>query len=97
VDPRPWTVGKITETFEKYEDIGELLPAMGYGDEQMKDLEATIAKVKCDAVIIGTPIDLRRVIKIDKPSTRVYYKLQEIGEPTLETIIMNAFKAGLMR
>ena len=97
VDPRPWTVGKITETFEKYEDIGELLPAMGYGDEQMKDLEATIAKVECDAVIIGTPIDLRRVIKIDKPSTRVYYKLQEIGEPTLETIIMNAFKAGLMR
>lgn len=97
VDPRPYTVGKITETFEKYEDIGELLPAMGYGDEQMKDLEATIANVECDAVIIGTPIDLRRVIKIDQPSTRVYYKLQEIGEPTLETIISNAFKAGLMK
>lgn len=97
VDPRPFTVGKITETFKKYEDIGELLPAMGYGDEQMKDLEATIANVECDAVIIGTPIDLRRVIKIDKPSTRVYYKLQEIGEPTLETILLNAFKAGLMR
>ncbi len=97
VDPRPFTVGKITETFEKYEDIGELLPAMGYGAEQMKDLETTIAKTDCDAVIIGTPIDLRRVIKIEKPSTRVYYRLQEIGEPTLETVINNALKAGLMK
>ncbi|MCF7796508.1 MAG: cyclic 2,3-diphosphoglycerate synthase [Lentisphaeria bacterium] len=97
VDPRPFTVGKITETFEKYEDIGDLLPAMGYGAEQMKDLETTIANTDCDAVIIGTPIDLRRVIKIDKPSTRVMYKLQEIGEPTLESIISNAFKTGLMK
>ncbi|MBZ0263925.1 cyclic 2,3-diphosphoglycerate synthase [bacterium] len=84
VDPRPWVTGKIAETFEKYPTIGELLPAMGYGAEQMADLEKTIAAVDCDAVVIGTPIDLRRVIKIDKPSVRVTYDLQEIGSPTLK-------------
>jgi predicted GTPase len=87
VDPRPWTVGKLTETFEKYPDIGQILPAMGYGDEQMKDLETTINKVECDAVVIGTPIDLRRIINIEKPSVRVTYKLQEIGMPTLASIL----------
>jgi len=87
IDPRPFTVGKITDTFEKYPEIGTLLPAMGYGKQQMKDLEATIAKADCDAVVIGTPIDLRRVIKIDKPSTRVFYALQEIGYPNLDTIL----------
>ncbi len=87
VDPRPWTVGKLSETFDKYPDIGQILPAMGYGDEQMKDLEITINKVECDAVVIGTPIDLRRVINIEKPSVRVTYKLQEIGSPTLSTIL----------
>jgi predicted GTPase len=87
VDPRPYTVGKITETFEKYEDIGELLPAMGYGEEQLKDLETTINATECDSVIIGTPIDLSRIINIKHPSTRVYYKLQEIGYPTLESIL----------
>ena len=87
VDPRPYTVGTITETFEKYPDIGELLPAMGYGKQQMKDLEKTIAKTKCEVVIIGTPIDLRRVIKIKQPSVRVTYDLQEIGRPTLVDVL----------
>ncbi|MBC8376482.1 MAG: GTPase [FCB group bacterium] len=87
VDPRPWTVGKLSETFEKYPDIGEILPAMGYGDEQMKDLETTINAVECEAVVIGTPIDLRRIINIEKPSVRVTYKLQEIGMPTLASIL----------
>ncbi len=84
VDPRPFTVGTISETFEKYPKIGTLLPAMGYGDEQMKDLETTINKSDADLVIIGTPIDLRKVINIEKPTLRVHYELQEIGKPTLE-------------
>ena len=87
VDPRPYTVGTITETFEKYPDIGELLPAMGYGEQQMKDLEKTIAKTKCEVVIIGTPIDLRRIIDIKQPSVRVMYDLQEIGRPTLVDVL----------
>jgi predicted GTPase len=87
VDPRPYTVGSITATFEKYPDIGILLPAMGYGEKQMKDLEKTIAKTECDTVVIGTPIDLRRVIKIDKPSVRITYELQEIGKPDLKMLL----------
>jgi predicted GTPase len=87
VDPRPFTVGKLTETFEIYPQIGTLLPAMGYGQEQLNDLETTINNSDCDSVIIGTPIDLNRVIDIKKPSTRVYYDLQEIGEPNLEDIL----------
>jgi predicted GTPase len=87
VDPRPYTVGTITETFQKYQDIGSLLPAMGYGDQQVKDLEETINKTDCDLVVIATPIDLRRLIKIDKPSVRVRYDLQEIGRPTLEDVL----------
>ncbi len=75
VDPRPFTVNTITDTFEKYPEIGILLPAMGYGDDQVKDLETTIANVDCDTVIIGTPIDLRRIINIKQPSTRVTYDL----------------------
>ena len=87
VDPRPFTVKSITDTYKKYPKIGVLLPAMGYGDEQMKDLEETINKTDCDSVVIGTPIDLGRILKINKPSTRVKYELQEIGEVTLEKII----------
>jgi predicted GTPase len=87
VDPRHYTVKTITETFEKYPNIGVLLPAMGYGDEQMKDLEDTINAVDCDSVVIGTPIDLGRILKINKPSTRVMYDLQEIGANTLETVL----------
>lgn len=84
VDPRPFTVGTITETFKKYTEIGVLLPAMGYGGQQVKDLEETVAKTECDAVIIGTPIDLRRVIDIKQPSTRVKYDLGPKAITTLE-------------
>lgn len=87
IDPRPYTVGKLSETFAKYPNIGTLLPAMGYGDQQLKDLEKTINNTDCDAVIIGTPIDLNRIIKIKKPNTRVYYDLQEIGSPNLEEVL----------
>jgi len=87
VDPRPFIVGSIAETYEKYPDIGPLLPAIGYGDQQIRDLEATIAATECDLVIIGTPIDLRRVIRIDKPSVRVTYELQEIGRPNLQDVL----------
>ncbi|MDZ7333208.1 MAG: cyclic 2,3-diphosphoglycerate synthase [candidate division KSB1 bacterium] len=88
VDPRPWVVGKIAETFEKYPEIGALLPAMGYGEQQIKDLEKTINKAECDVVIIGTPIDLRKLIKINKPAVRVIYELQEIGRPNLEDVLI---------
>ena len=91
VDPRPYLVGTLIDTFEKYQDIGILLPAMGYGEQQMKDLEATIRATECDGVVIGTPIDLRRIIKIDQPSTRVTYDLQVIGTPDLAEIVRNKF------
>lgn len=87
VDPRPYTVGRLSETFEQYPDIGIVLPAMGYGKQQLQDLETTINKTECDAVIIATPIDLNRIIKIKKPSTRVYYNLQEIGRPDLTGVL----------
>ncbi|MCU0638881.1 MAG: cyclic 2,3-diphosphoglycerate synthase [Candidatus Krumholzibacteria bacterium] len=87
VDPRPWATGKLAGTFEKYPDIGTLLPAMGYGAQQIKDLERTIAKVKCDTVIIGTPIDLARVIEIKQPKVRVTYDLDEIGHPDLKDVL----------
>jgi predicted GTPase len=87
VDPRPYVTGKIKEAFDKYPEIGVLLPALGYGEEQMKDLERTIAKVDCDLVIIGTPINLGRYIKISKPAIRVMYDLQEIGQPTLVDVL----------
>ncbi|UCH66309.1 MAG: GTPase [Ignavibacterium sp.] len=87
VDPRPYTVKSISATYKKYPNIGVLLPAMGYGKEQMKDLETTINRTKCDAVIIGTPIDLGRYIKINKPHTRVKYDLQEIGQNTVESVL----------
>jgi len=87
VDPRPYTVGKLSETFEIYPEIGSLLPAMGYGEQQISDLEETINNTECDSVIIGTPIDLSRVININKPNTRVYYDLQEIGKPDLGDVL----------
>jgi predicted GTPase len=91
IDPRPYAVRSIQTTFEKYPDIGVLLPAMGYGDEQVKDLEETIANTPADLVIVGTPIDLQRVIKIKQPSQRVRYELQEIGQPTLAEILDRKF------
>ena len=87
VDPRPFIVGKLEETFRKYPDIGILLPAMGYGEEQIRDLERTINAADCDSVIIATPIDLGRIIKINKPSVKVNYELQEIGKPDLDDLI----------
>ena len=89
VDPRPYTVGKLAETFEIYPEIGQLLPAMGYGEQQMQDLSATIENTDCDSVVIGTPIDLSRIIEINKPYTRVKYNLQEIGSPTLEDALVD--------
>lgn len=87
IDPRPFTVNSITETFAKYPKIGRLLPAMGYGESQMKDLQDTINNTDCDSVIIGTPIDLGRILKINKPNTRVRYELQEIGSLSIETVL----------
>lgn len=87
VDPRPYAVASIQATYEKYPDIGILLPAMGYGEKQIKDLEKTINKTECDLVIIATPIDLGRLIKINKPSVRVEYYLDEIGRPNLEDVL----------
>jgi len=92
VDPRPYVTGKLAETFEIYSEIGTLLPAMGYSDEQIADLEKTINSVDCDAVVIGTPIDLRRIVKIDKPAVVVGYELQEIGTPNLEDLLANFLK-----
>src|SRR3954453_13086385 len=87
VDPRPFAVGTIAETFEQYPDIGTLLPAMGYGRQQMDDLREPIERCDADLVLIGTPIDLRRLIELDKPALRVTYKLQEMGEPTLKDLL----------
>ena len=84
IDPRPYAVGKLAETYRLYPNIGQLLPAMGYGEQQMNDLCATIENTDCDSVVIATPIDLARVIRIDKPNTRVMYDLQEIGSPSLD-------------
>jgi predicted GTPase len=87
IDPRPWAVGSIASTFEKYPTTGNVLPAMGYGDEQTAELQQTIAATPADLVVIGTPIDLRRLIDIDKPTVRVRYELQEIGRPTLADVL----------
>jgi predicted GTPase len=87
VDPRPFAVGTIAETFEQYPNVGTLLPAMGYGRKQMDDLRETIERSNADLVLIGTPIDLRRLIDLDKPALRVTYKLQEMGEPTLKDVL----------
>src|SRR5512138_340166 len=91
VDPRPFAVKSIAATYQKYPKTGPILPAMGYGEAQMKDLEETINKSDVDMVVIGTPIDLARVIKINKPYQRVRYELQEIGQPTLRDILMQKF------
>ena len=91
VDPRPFAVKSIKATYEKYPKTGPILPAMGYGEAQTRDLEATINNADVDMVIIGTPIDLKRVLKINKPAQRVRYELQEIGQPTLEDILRSKF------
>jgi predicted GTPase len=91
IDPRPFAVGSILETYAKYPTTGNVLPAMGYGDQQMKELEQSINNADVDLVIIGTPIDLGRILKINKPTQRVRYELQEIGQPTLETLLKDKF------
>ena len=92
VDPRAYAVGKLAETFKIYPNIGTLLPAMGYGDQQVKDLEATIEKTPCDVVVIATPIDLNRIVKINKPTVKVGYDLQEIGQPDLKQAVNDFIK-----
>ncbi len=91
VDPRPFAVGTIADTYKKYPNTGTILPAMGYGDQQVKDLEQTIDKADVDMVIVGTPIDLTRVLTIKKPYQRVRYELQEIGTPTLFDLLSKKF------
>lgn len=92
VDPRPYAVGSLVDTFNKYSHVQQVLPAMGYGEQQLKDLEATINATPCDAVIIGTPMDLTRIIHIQHPTTRVYYDLDEVGEPNLEQVLSDFVK-----
>lgn len=92
INPREYAVGSIKDTYKKYPEIGTLLPAMGYAENQIKDLEQTINKIPCDVVIIGTPIDLRRIINIKKPAVRVSYELQEIGRPNLNDILTEFIK-----
>ncbi len=94
IDPRPWLKGSLKATFEKYPDIGTLLPAMGYGEEQRADLEATINAIPCDLVLIGTPIDLGRILNINKPCLRVRYELEERGPVTLESILKPFCEGG---
>ncbi len=91
VDPRPFAVGSILDTYKKYPGTGKILPAMGYGDQMVRDLEKTIENADVDLVIIGTPIDLTRVLKLNKPSQRVRYDLEEIGKPTLTDILSARF------
>jgi len=92
VDPRPYAVGSILETYRKYPNTGEILPAMGYGDEMMHELEQTINNADVEMVVIGTPINLAGLLKINKPSQRVRYELQEIGQPTLAEILQEKFQ-----
>ena len=92
VDPRPYIVGSLKETFTTYPTIGSLLPAMGYGEAQMKDLEKSIENTPCDVVVIGTPIDLPRFVNIKQPVVKIGYELQEIGTPTLENVLNDFVK-----
>lgn len=92
IDPRPYIVGSLKKTFEAYPAIGQLLPAMGYGPQQIKDLEATIARAKPEIVVIGTPVDLRRIIDIKAPTVYVTYSLQEIGKPDLSDVLAPLLK-----
>jgi predicted GTPase len=87
VDPRPYAVGSIKEAYSKYTQLENLVPALGYSEKQLKELEETLSKIPADLVVIATPINLARVLKLNKPGVRVYYELQEIGTPTLENIV----------
>jgi predicted GTPase len=87
VDPRPYAVGSIATTYQTYPGTGPILPAMGYGDEQLADLEATIRATPVDVVVSGTPMDLGRIITVDQPLMRASYVLREIGSPTLADVL----------
>ena len=91
VDPRPYAVGSIVDAYKKYTHLGAILPALGYGEHQIKELEETVNKTPCDVVVVGTPIDLRKLIKINKPAVYVRYELQEIGSPNLKEILEERF------
>lgn len=91
VNPRPYAVGSLTRAFEKYTHLGALLPAIGYGEEQVRELEETINKTPCDVVLIGTPVDLRLVLHLNKPAARARYELKEISTPTLEDVLTKRF------
>jgi predicted GTPase len=93
IDPRPFAIGSISATYAKYPNTGNVLPAMGYGEKQMRELERTINRSDADLVLIGTPIDLRRLLKLNKPSQRIRYDLQEIGQPTLDEVLAKRFPA----
>ena len=93
IDPRPFATGTIAQTYAKYPTTGNVLPAMGYGDKQMRELERTINRSEADLVLIGTPIDLGRLLKLNKPSQRIRYELQEIGQPTLDEVLAKRFPA----
>ena len=90
IDPRPYARGSIKATFEKYDHLTEILPAMGYGDAQMAELEATINATPCDLVLVATPIDLGRILKINKPASRVLYELDELDKSVLPDAVANA-------
>jgi len=92
VDPRPAATGSILAVFEKFTHLGKVLPAMGYYPEQIAELERTIAGTEVDTVIIGTPIDLTRVVKIDKPMARVRYELKDMGDASLRTLVLGFLK-----
>jgi predicted GTPase len=94
VDPRPYAVGSIAETYKKYPHLRAVLPALGYSTYQMKDLEVTINSTPCDVVILGTPTDIGRFLKLNKPSTQVRYELQEKGSPNLEEILSQTFEGS---
>lgn len=87
VDPRPYAVGSIKSIYESYPHLGSILPAMGYGDSQVHELQETINNTPCDIIVVGTPIDITRVVEVNKPTLRVRYELQEIGQPTLDTVL----------
>ena len=89
VDPRPWAVGSIAATYAAYPDIGPVLPAMGYGQQQMADLAATLRAAECDVVVIGTPIDLTRLLDVGHPTRRATYELEEVGEPSLRSVLVD--------
>jgi predicted GTPase len=96
VDPRPWAKGAIVETFAKYPNTGPVLPAMGYGEHQVRDLEATINAVDCDVVLAATPVELSRLVKIVKPVVRITYDYADHGSPTLKEVLLRKLN-GLER